>query len=108
MTTDSTSTDDATRRDGSALSEGLGPLPEPDMTLPSVAPDSPDGAHFYRASTVRRLLDGERERCAKLCEANSAKWDEIGGDGGASLECADAIRGPNVRANRANDGATGA
>jgi hypothetical protein len=34
-----------------------------------------------------------RDRCAKLCEASSARWDAIGGDGGASLDCADAIRG---------------
>ena len=34
----------------------------------------------------------ERERCAKLCERNSDKWDTTGGDGGASLECADLIR----------------
>ena len=39
------------------------------------------------------MVAAERERCATLCEANSAKWDKIGGDGGASLECADAIRG---------------
>jgi hypothetical protein len=62
MTTEHTSTDQAAQPIGVGSSEGLGPLPEPDMTLPSVAPDSPDGAHFYRASTVRKLLDGERER----------------------------------------------
>jgi hypothetical protein len=32
------------------------PLPEPDMTMPSIAPDGPGGAHFYRVSTVRQLL----------------------------------------------------
>ena len=41
---------------------------------------------------ARDLLASEREACAKICEANSARWDAIGGDGGASLECADAIR----------------
>jgi hypothetical protein len=41
---------------------------------------------------LRAALDAKRERCAKLCESNSEKWDAIGGDGGASLECADAIR----------------
>lgn len=38
------------------------PLPAPDMTLPSIAPDGPEGAHFYRASTVAHLLAAERER----------------------------------------------
>jgi hypothetical protein len=94
MTTDATENHDAARRDGSALSEGLGPLPEPDMTLPSVAPDSPDGAHFYRASTVRRLLDGERERCAKLCDPTNANrpedWTEYAK---TRAECAARIRG---------------
>jgi hypothetical protein len=41
---------------------------------------------------VAKGLAAERERCAKLCEANSQRWDAIGGDGGASLECADLIR----------------
>jgi hypothetical protein len=31
-------------------------LPTPDLTMPSIEPDGPDGAHFYRASTVRGLL----------------------------------------------------
>ncbi len=44
--------------------EGLGPLPEPDMTMPSIAPDGPDGAHFYRARTVRQLLTAEQKRWA--------------------------------------------
>ena len=39
------------------------------------------------------VRDAERERCASICIANSERWDAIGGDGGASLECADAIRG---------------
>ncbi|RZJ07654.1 MAG: hypothetical protein EOP39_15735 [Rubrivivax sp.] len=30
-------------------------LPEPDLTMPSVEPDGPDGAHYYRASTVRAI-----------------------------------------------------
>jgi hypothetical protein len=38
--------------------ELLGLLPEPDMTMPSIVPD---GAHFYRASTVR---SNEREAAA--------------------------------------------
>lgn len=66
MTTESTSADDATRRDGSRLSEGLGPLPEPDLTMPSLTPDSPEGAHYYRASTVRALLAAERARIDKI------------------------------------------
>jgi hypothetical protein len=56
------------RPDGSELSAELGPLPPADLTLPSIAPDSPDGAHFYRASTVLRLLAAERERGARIVE----------------------------------------
>jgi hypothetical protein len=89
------------RPDGSGLSEGLGPLPEPDMTLPSVAPDSPDGAHFYRASTVRRLLDGERERCASVCSAVAAglRRDGLRDQALGADDCEANIRlcsGPNV------------
>lgn len=40
----------------------------------------------------RMAAEEEREACAKLCEENDARWDKIGGDGGASLECAEAIR----------------
>jgi hypothetical protein len=40
----------------------LGGLPAPDLTLPSVAPDGPDGAHYYRASTVRRLIEAQRPK----------------------------------------------
>lgn len=38
------------------------PLPEPDLTMPSIVPDGPNGAHFYRASTVQELLVYERGR----------------------------------------------
>lgn len=37
-------------------------LPLPDMTMPSMTPDGPDGAHYYRASTVRRLLENKGEQ----------------------------------------------
>lgn len=47
-----------------SLHAGLGPLPAPDLTLPSVAPDGPDGAHYYRASTARELLTAEQKRWA--------------------------------------------
>lgn len=37
-------------------------LPPPDMTMPSIAKDGPEGAHYYRASTVRRLLENKGEQ----------------------------------------------
>lgn len=43
-------------------------LPEPDLTMPSIVKDGPEGAHFYRASTVLSLLGAEREQCARVCE----------------------------------------
>lgn len=58
-------------------------LPTPDLTMPSIEPDGPDGAHFYRASTVRGLLAEmearkdaayeERNRCVALI-ARMAVW----------------------------------
>lgn len=36
-------------------------LPPPDMTMPSIAPDGPEGSHYYRASTVRRLIENKGE-----------------------------------------------
>ena len=48
---------------GSIVSnEGLR-LPPPDMTMPSIVEDGPQGAHYYRESTVRELLAQERARC---------------------------------------------
>lgn len=46
----------------------------------------------YALDLARAVRDAERERCASLCVANGERWDAIGGNGGASLECADAIR----------------
>lgn len=53
-------------------SEGLGPLPSPDM---QADPCSADGAQtdYYTAGTVRRLLAAERERCAKPMEDAAAR-----------------------------------
>lgn len=45
---------------GTPVDRPVRPLPAPDMTLPSIAPDGLDGAHFYRASTVADLLEAER------------------------------------------------
>jgi len=54
-------------------------LPEPDLTLPSVKPDGPDGAHYYRASTVQALLAGRREQCITVCERLGRQYkDEPG------------------------------
>lgn len=45
-------------------------IDQPDLVMPSVVPDGPDGAHFYRRATVLRLLDDERERfLAELADA---------------------------------------
>jgi len=57
-------TDKAEGPGGSALIGSVRPLPTPDLTMPSLAPDGADGAHYYRASTVRALIAAERERCA--------------------------------------------
>lgn len=53
-------------------------LPEPDLIMPSIVPDGPEGVHLYRASTVRRLMDAavkaERERCASVCRGIAAGY----------------------------------
>ena len=41
---------------------------------------------------AKMAADEERQACAMICQENSARWDKIGGDGGGSLECFDAIR----------------
>lgn len=96
---------DATRPDGSELSAELGPLPPADLTLPSIAPDSPDGAHFYRASTVLRLLAAEREWCAakvRSLKPGSSWCPDSDADANAEAleEAARAIEGPNYKHER--------
>lgn len=73
-------------------------LPDPDLLTPSTLDDPLDGGQYYSASTLLKLLAAQRERLAKLCDAQAIDcqtWDEgAGGDGGrkASHMCAAAIR----------------
>ena len=73
-------------------------LPDPDLLTPSTLDGPLDGGRYYSASTVLKLLVAQRERLAKLCDAQALdcqSWDEgAGGDGGrvAANMCADAIR----------------
>ena len=61
---------------GSELIGSVRPLPTPDLTMPSVAPDGADGAHYYRASTVLALLSAERERWRDAINALADEWDD--------------------------------
>jgi hypothetical protein len=117
MTTDSTSTDDATRRDGSRLSEGLGPAPERAEWVRAWFAkryaDSgvfDDGAEALTLEAACQLVAdaqaAERERCALACEHFAAvawaQWqcdaDPIEqGRAVAAEALAAEIRGPNVR-----------
>ena len=75
MTTEFPSADDATRPDGSVLSEGLGPLVERIGSPPDTHcwdDDSAADCWSYSPQMVAELLDAavaaKRERCAKACE----------------------------------------
>lgn len=63
-------TDDATPSEVGSNEEGLGALPEPDVTTLSDYFDASGQRHSmaYSIDAVRKLLAVERERCAKLCE----------------------------------------
>lgn len=77
--------------------DGAAGVAEYDEVLAQI--DEAEAEHDRLVAEVSDAV-AERERCAKLCEANSARWDAIGGDGGASLECADLIRRANDRSHR--------
>lgn len=83
---------DTTAGQGPALSEGLGPLPEPDATV--------EGVPLYMADSLRdyalEQVAAERERCAKLAEgaqhlSNDGK-DFANGWCSAAAQIAQAIR----------------
>ena len=92
MTTEFPSADDATRRDGSALSEGLGPLVERIGSPPDTHcwdDDSAADCWSYSPQRVAELLDAavaaERERqdfqadtaCEDRCRSLEAELDRL-------------------------------
>jgi hypothetical protein len=81
---------------GPGRNEGLGPLPEPDVTALCDYFDASGQRHSmaYGVDAVSAMLAAERERCAKLCEAlvdPVAKYGDAEYSAGAT-ECARRIR----------------
>ena len=81
---------------GRGLSEGLGPLPEPDMLRG--ADEDYYSAEAMKAERQRCYALGmaaERERCAKLCEERADYAADVICDEAerrSAQDCADAIR----------------